>query len=482
MGERGVGNISMSMDEEGPRRPLSAGQQALWLAHRLAPGSAAYTIVLPVRIRGPLRVEALGAAVEAVSSRHPLLRSRFGEADGEPYRSEPCRGACAGAGGALLVREVPGAGDAELAALVREYAARPFRLAEEPPFLVVLLRRSEEDAVLVVSADHIVSDYASQHLMLREILDAHREFADAGRWAQPPAPYPYDDQVAEERLLLASPRGARAERYWQQVRDGAGPAELPTDRPRPATPGFRGGTRDLEIPDGTARRLTATAGALDSTPFAFLLGVFQAALYRWTGQGDGLIGCPMSTRVGQRTRDTVGYFVNPVPVRSAIGSADTVADVVTAAQRQLIGGMAYAGYPCALLGADRGGRHAPLFRIALTMITTDRQEPVLGPVGGTATEGPAVEYAGLRISRMATPQQEGQLDLMVRIEQSEGALNAAFSYDADLFDADTVERFAGHFGTLLEKAAENPGATVESISLVDQDALARLLALGAGTV
>jgi Condensation domain len=67
-------------------RPLSAGQQAMWLLHRLDPDSSAYNVVLAARIRGGLDPRRLRRAVHATAQRHEMIRSEFTEADGEPQR------------------------------------------------------------------------------------------------------------------------------------------------------------------------------------------------------------------------------------------------------------------------------------------------------------------------------------------------------------------------------------------------------------
>ena len=46
--------------------PLSDGQKALWLFHRLAPQSAAYNIAGAARVRGELRPGALRRALAAL--------------------------------------------------------------------------------------------------------------------------------------------------------------------------------------------------------------------------------------------------------------------------------------------------------------------------------------------------------------------------------------------------------------------------------
>ena len=53
--------------------PLSAGQQGLLYLERLAPGSAAYHIPVPLRVRGALDVEALERCLGRLVERHGVL-------------------------------------------------------------------------------------------------------------------------------------------------------------------------------------------------------------------------------------------------------------------------------------------------------------------------------------------------------------------------------------------------------------------------
>ena len=54
----------------GAEVPLSYAQERVWFMDQLAPGEAAYHIAVPLRVRGPLDVDALRAALTALADRH----------------------------------------------------------------------------------------------------------------------------------------------------------------------------------------------------------------------------------------------------------------------------------------------------------------------------------------------------------------------------------------------------------------------------
>ena len=452
-------------------RLLSAGQEAFWFLHRLAPGSAAYNVVTAVRIRGDLDLPRLNRAVRAIAERHDLVRSVFTEVDGEPRRlvRDP-------AVIRLEVRE-PAGWDRVHEAI--EAAGRtPFRLADgEVPWRMILFRRATAEAFLVLVAHHIATDATSQWLLLGDLLDEYQGGGDR-RPAQS-----YDGYVEQERQLLASPERPRLAAFWRDACAGAVPAELPTDRPRPTRQTFEGATCKIALADGTASRVRAAAASIGVGPFCFLLGVFMSLLYRHTGQDDLVVGCSATTRRGRGLRELVGYLVNPIVVRSRFGRDPTFATAARAAQESVANGMRQARYPFPVLVRDlelpRRADRSPLFQITFTMIEASPLVP-LSKLLPAATEGAEIEYAGLRLTQLDIPQMEGQFDLSVELRQRAGGMAAVFRYSTDLFDAATIERLACHYARLTGIAVDDPGARIAEVPMLDEAELGQLLMFGAG--
>src|SRR5262245_51808171 len=107
--------------------------------------------------------------------------------------------------------------------------------------------------------------------------------------------------------------------YWKEKLEGAPVLELPTDRPRPAVPSFKGAVMSFELsPELTAglKKLARAAGAmLDMT----LLAAFKALLGRWSGQQDFVIGSPIAGRGYRETEGLIGFVVNMLALRADLG-------------------------------------------------------------------------------------------------------------------------------------------------------------------
>jgi hypothetical protein len=440
-------------------KPLSVIQQTMWLAYRLAPASAAYNLVLPIRICSLFDVRALTRAVELVGARHELLRTRFVEVGGEPRRV-PARDPLA----RLEIRDVA---LADLGNAIRSYVDQPFELSDGA-FRVGLLRLASDDAVLLPVAHHIASDYVSHWQIVHDLLDAYRH-------GSLPAPSgDYDLFVDEESRMVNSPIGERSRAYWSARIEGVSAAELPADRPRPALSRQVGGTRRVRLAADVAERLPRAANDAGVTPFAYLLGTFNGLLWRYSGRDDFLVGCPATNRLGRQLREVVGAFINPMPIRARVTPVTTFRDAITSASEQLRTGMLHVRYPCGALSADG----ASPFRLAVLMVVMDQREPaVLNPAAGQDI-GPVIEYGGLQVALMDVPSQEGQLDLVVRLEQSDAGIDMVCAYDSDLFDAATIDRFVGQYQRFIRAAVFSADAVVADVAMTGDAELARLLALG----
>jgi len=76
--------VPLGQIERATSVPLSFTQEGLWFLEQLGHTGPSYNALSPLRIRGPLDVEALCRAVEDLVQRHEILRTRFRVVDGTP--------------------------------------------------------------------------------------------------------------------------------------------------------------------------------------------------------------------------------------------------------------------------------------------------------------------------------------------------------------------------------------------------------------
>ena len=147
----------------------------MWFLDQLEPGSTHYNIPAAVRLGGRLDVGALRRSVSEVVRRHEVLRTRFEIREGQPVQvveEEREVGL-----GVVDLSEVGGREGEQLARAIGETeAGRGFDLEHGPVVRGVLLRRSEEEHVLLLSMHHIVSDGWSTGVLVRELTTLYEAY------------------------------------------------------------------------------------------------------------------------------------------------------------------------------------------------------------------------------------------------------------------------------------------------------------------
>jgi amino acid adenylation domain-containing protein len=442
--------------------PLTPGQRALWFLHRLVPDSAAYNVAAAVRVRGALEPDRVAAALGEVAARHAALRTVI-DAD------EPVQRVIARAGVPLEIADAAAWSDGELRARLDGEARRPFRFADGPPVRAALFRRGEGDQVLLLAAHHAVLDFRSLEIVFDELfraLGAPSAAPAGGAAAQYPA------FARWQRELLA---GAEGERLRSRLVDRLAGAPtvlaLPTDHPRPAVRTERGAAHAFALDAGLATRLHELARAEGVTPYVLLLAAFQVLLHRWTGQDDFLVGSPASGRTRAGFAGTVGYLVNPVVLRARLGDEPSFRDLLARTREDALAALATQAYPfeqlVEQLHPERDASRTPLVQALFVLQQADRLAPATACALGM--DGVREERGTLALESVAVETGAAQFDLALAMGEAGGTLAGSLRYDAELFDAATAARMAGHFVRLLEGIAAAPETPVSRLELLPAD-------------
>jgi amino acid adenylation domain-containing protein len=428
-------------------------------------------IAAAARLAGPpdaAALERLQAAIVRIGERHEALRLSFHPSeDGPVQRLRPAGEPAVD----LLEVDATGWSPERLRAWLDEEAWRPFDL-ERDPLLRVRLLHTGNDPVLLLSIHHLVADLGSLAVIARDI-----GLALTG-CDPPPAPR-FTDQAGRQRRLLEGDRGERLARRWLERLDGAPTVcELPTDRRRPATRDFRGGSCAARLGPDLTNRLRRLAADRGATLFPVLLAGFQALLHRITGQTDLLLGAPASGR-SRETEDTVGYFVNPVVLRSRTEDDPAFGPFVDRARGALFAALRDQAFPfpwlVERLQPERDPSRSPVFQV---MVAFQRArlagaqalaDLALGQAGEEVRIGP------LALRPLPLERRFAQLDLELAAAETETGLDLTLTYDADLFDPATAERLLGHLGVLLAAGAERPDLRVAELPLLNRAEIRQLL-------
>ncbi|HEX6862965.1 MAG TPA: amino acid adenylation domain-containing protein, partial [Thermoanaerobaculia bacterium] len=338
-----------------------------------------------------------------------------------------------------------------------------FDLGAAPLLRVRVVRLAEEDHAVLVTIHHIVSDGWSLGVLVREVAALYPGFASGAKAALPGLPIqPADYAVWERQRGEEAFAGDLA--FWRERLAGLPPLELPADRPRPATPSFRGGLATLDLPPDVARALEALAQREKATPFMALLALFEAVLLRYTGQGDFGVGTPVANRSRGEVEGLIGLFVNTVVLRADLSGRPGFAELLSRAREVTLAAFAHEEIPFEKLVSELRPEREPGGNPWFQVLFTLQDQPSKLRVGGL----------DLAVSEVDTGTARADLTLIWR--ERDGGLAGTLEYSADLFERASAGRLLGHLAELLRGALADPGRDVRELPLLAEGERRQILA------
>lgn len=436
--------------------PASSGQRRLWFLEQLEPGSPLYNIPYLIRLSGPLDVPALHRSLQHMVARHESLRTTF-----TAVGSEPVLVVQENAGLELPVTDLSSLPEAERTAELKKQAAAeargPFDLRRDLLVRVRLYRLSAAEHALMLVMHHIASDGWSMGVLYQELGRCYDAYARGAEPELPELPIQYGDFAEWQHEYLQGRTLQKLTTFWKKQMAGA-PAllEIPCDHARPPLQSHRGETVDLRLPASLVGSLKQVSASNRVTLFMTLLAGFYTTLHRYTGQTDLVVGSPLAGRDRAETEALVGFFINTVLLRANVAGDPTVAELLTRVRNASLEAFEHREMPYEKLVEELQPQRNLSFDPICQVFFALQNMPMAPLKLGALKASIEPVYTGTAKS-----------DLTVWASETEdGALDVTAEFALDLFKADTIRRFLGHFRSILEGFVATPSAKLSQLPLL----------------
>ena len=457
-------------DDASGDRPLTDGQRAQWLAHRLAPAARGQVIAAAVDVHSALDPDALERALRGAVRRHPALRGTVGVVDGEPVRR-------------ILADLPPGftrhdASDwspATLRSRTEDAAYQPFDLEHGPLLRAAVFSSGPEEHRLVLSVHHLAADLWSLELLLAEI--DRRYPAELGGRATGPDPLTGPGPGPATPLRLRTPeQDERLWAYWRsQLRGAPTSLPMPTDRNRPAVRCLPGDAVRLEVGRELTTALTALAAEERTTPYTVFMAAWQVLLSRLSSRRDLLVATPVHGRQDPADAARIDLLADVVPVRGQLSPDEDFRALlrrthVTVREAVRHAGLSFPSLVERLNPQREAGRPA----LAQAVLTVHRPTGAGGAgdlVSACALGVPGVTgtLGGLRLESVAFTPPPSQFELGLTLAALGGGFSGLLHFDPDVCDRTTAERRAESFTRVLADLVADPGSPLGRPGLLEPD-------------
>jgi aspartate racemase len=443
--------------------PLTFAQRQLWLHAQLAPETSLYNEPLTIRRHGPLDVSALERSFSEIVRRHEAWRTTFPVIDGEPVQKV----------GAPFEIKLPVIDLRQLSLRERESEATrvaskdahlPFDLARSPLLRAKLVRLADEEYRLFVTLHHLIFDgFSGYRVFLPELVAIYAAFSKSKPSPLPALPYQFADYAIWQKESGGADALAARMEYWKRQLAGDLPSlQLPISRSRSGMPSFRGAMRSLSLPAGLSESLRQLSQQEGATLYMTLLAAFNVLLQRYSGQDEILVGSNTAGRNHPGSEKLLGYFLNTIVLRNDLEGSPAFREVLGRVRQTTLDALSNQEAPLdqlvAKLQPQRDLKRNPLFQVLFSL------EPP-----STVAE-PGWDVTCIDVETGTT-----KFELCLVADDRPDGLLCRFIYNTDLFDADAIERMAGHWQTLLESIVAEPGQKISKLALLTQEERHRLL-------
>jgi amino acid adenylation domain-containing protein/FkbH-like protein len=442
--------------------PLSFVQESLWRSGQNEPAGPLHHVPIAIRLDGHLDVRTLRRALEEIVRRHPPLRTIFPEHEGGAVQKiltehavSFCRVDLSGktwneAGMNLAVQE----------------ARRPFTPRHQPLLRATLFRFSDHQHVLLLVSHELILDAHSQRLLRDELGLCYESLAEGRPLTWPDLPIDYADFAQWQRKASQEPSRRADLDYWKQQLAGM-PAllEWPSDHIRPPVLTHRGGRLPITIDLALTNALRMLGDGQRTHLSVTLVAAIQAFAHRYTGGDDIVIGVG-STHRTHDTESVLGNFGQTLIARTELSGDPTFCELLGRASETFNRANEHRQVPVEVLvkelAPDDAGRSAhPLFQLAFS----------LEPSEAIPVAGSAVRWTGVDLDIGLTP-----FDLRFVLKEGPNGLAGWLEFNRDLFEPPTMERWLGHWMTLLKEITTFPERRLSEIQLLSAGEEKELLA------
>ncbi len=182
-------------------------------------------------------------------------------------------------------------------------------------------------------------------------------------------------------------------------------------------------------------------------------------LCRLTAQTDLRVGVPIASRNRAETAGVVGFFVNTQVLRARLDARTTLAELLAQTRDTAIGAQTHQDLPfeqlVAALRPERSMSANPLFQVMFNHLRRDHRS--------------LAEWPGVSVERLDFEEEDAQFELTLQtLKHEDGRVEATLLHAAELFDAQTIERMAGHYLAVLQALADTPQQAVADVALMGQ--------------
>jgi amino acid adenylation domain-containing protein len=439
--------------------PLSFSQEGLWLLQQFYPKNLAFNILVKHRMEGNVSYNAIHYSINKIVQRHQSLRTIFRKnKNGEPVQ--------------IVLNEL----DIDLPLddismysesekktvcekIIFDESQFIFDLENGPLIRAKLICINEKEHILLTHAHHMVFDGWSTNILKKELALFYNLYIDKAEESFPELEFQYSDYVMQQQEILNDDDFKDQCEYWKYNLKGvSGILQLPYDNAKNSSQSFDGDRIRFKVEKDLMDKIKSICKQEKCTLFTILLSAFKVLLCKITGENDIVVGVPASDRMDDDFEDSIGFFVNTIPLRSNISKNklfnELLDEVRTVTSEAFSNINWYFHKYLNDLDINTNLNSSPLIQTMFNLRNFPRDE---------------VKFSDLKVVSEDIYNNSTKYDLTLIIDKiDDGNIEGWFDYNCRLFNSTTIKEYINNYKYILNLISKDVNKQIKELCILNE--------------
>ncbi|MBD2355222.1 amino acid adenylation domain-containing protein [Tolypothrix sp. FACHB-123] len=434
---------------------LSPQQKRLWL---LQQDSQIYVSQVAILLTGIVDIEVLQAATHKVVNRHEILRTSFHRRPGIKFPLQVINASSNISWCCINLRNFRQQEQKlKIAELLQEERCLVSQSETADLVRFSLLSIADNQYILIISLPSLYADAWTMQNLVREISLSYSLCLEGQYFSDEPVQYLQFSEWQNE--LLTEEDAKIGKKYWQETEfKNIEFPKLPFELSHYPNIDYQPDVHSLELPIDLTRNINSFLEENNTNYHEFFLSCWYILIWRLSKQPEIVIHNLYNGRKYEELYETLGLLAKFLPLSCPLTPEFKFAEVLAYISEQHRQEEQYQEY---FLEAD---------------IRSSQKEWLSLPICFECEETPETYNAdGVEFSIYQKFVYWERFKLKLNCIQQQDSLITEFAYNSHLFTAETIQRLARQFQTLVTNVINNPEVLVGQLELIDSEERHNLL-------
>lgn len=427
---------------------LSSAQKSLWHLYQFSPESYAFNIGCNFKYPYPVTDKQITAAIEKIYKRHKILTSTFHFFNSDIYQraNEQIISHYKHIDASKWI-------STDIQENIYKLLISPFNLEEGPLIrFFYITGLVENGSVFFITAHQIVADRLALAVISNEFLILLQNPDNLLSELK----FTYSKYVDIQNRYLKSEESERNLEYWKkQIDVDSVNLDLPTDYNRPAIRILHGKSLEFILKREISEKIIRVAKEADVTPAEVILTIYILLLSKLSSQNIISVGINTDDRDHYGIdKYIVGPFTNYIPLFIECDKDQTILSLVNKIHKQKIRSYENSKYPFGMIvekvPINNDHSRSPFFQTTFIWNSKINSDTHLD------------EFIKI-------PQEEGQFDLSLSVDDYGDYFSAQLKYASSLFTESRIIYFIERFDIIMNYLLDNLHKTIDDIQLISDN-------------